>query len=143
MESGLDNLRQSVQDSNQIAHTESDPSNELLQAIEEIRTFLTQMKPLIADQNLEGLTHLQILSEKIEMLRHKFLVQSVIDHNISIPSRIQNKINNLEVELVKLHLLTKHIASSAASLDDIAVSLDKNVNIFKVELPTENETTPR
>ena len=48
-------------------------------------------------------------------------------------------INNLESELVKLNLLTKHIASSAASLDDIAVSLDKNVNIFEVELPVENQ----
>ncbi len=139
MESGLDRLRQSVQDSNQIGHTENDPSSELLQAIEEIRTFLTQMKPLIDDHNREGFAHMQILSEKIEMLRHKFLVQSVIDHNISIPFRIQNKISNLEVELVKLNLLTKHIASSAASLDDIAVSLDRNVNIFKVELPVENQ----
>ena len=143
MESGLDRLRQSVQDSNQIGHTENDPSSELLQAIEEIRTFLTQMKPLIDDHNREGFAHMQILSEKIEMLRHKFLVQSVIDHNISIPFRVQNKISNLEVELAKLNLLTKHIASSAASLDDIAVSLDKNVNIFKVELPAENQPSSK
>lgn len=139
MQSSLDSLRESVKDSNQIAHAENDPSSELLQSIEEIRTYLTQMEPLIDNHNREGFAHMQILSEKIEMLRHKFLVQSVIDHNISIPFRVQNMINNLEVELVKLNLLTKHIASSAASLDDIAVSLDKNVNIFEVELPVENQ----
>ena len=143
MESGLDSLRQSVQDSNQIAHADNDPSSELLQAIEEIQTFLPQMKPFIDDHNREGCAHLQLLFEKTEMLRHKFLVQSVIDHNISIPFRVQNKISNLDVELAKLNLLTKHIASSAASLDDIAVSLDKNVNIFKVELPAENQNSPQ
>ena len=100
------------------------------------------MKPLMANRTLEE-SHLQLLAEKIEMLRHKFLVQAVIDHNISIPFRVQNKISNLEVELAKLHLLTKHIASSASSLDDVALSLDKNVNIFTVELPAENQPSPK
>jgi len=139
MESGIDSLRDSVKNYNQLANDESDPNNELLQVIEDIRASVAQVKQqALSNDTMEDI---QVLSEKVEMLRHKFLVQSVIDNNISIPFTLQNKISNLEVELTKLNLLTRHIASSAASLDDIALSLDKNVNIFKLELPADIDKT--
>ena len=42
---------------------------------------------------------------------------------------------SLDIELAKPQLLTKHISSSANSLDEIALSLDKDVNIFKLDIP--------
>lgn len=140
MESGVDSLRQSAQASIHAATVGSNPNDELLHAIEEVRAAVNQMRAMVADGSFEGLINIQDTSEKIEMLRRKFLVQSVIDQNVSIPITLQNKINNLEVELAKLKLLTKHISTSAASLDDIALSLDRNVNIFKVEPPAEDKS---
>ena len=46
---------------------------------------------------------------------------------------------SLDIELAKPQLLTKHISSSANSLDEIALSLDKDVNIFKLDIPGKNE----
>jgi len=81
---------------------------------------------------------MQIISEMVDGVRNKFLAQAAIDRNINIPFTLQNKINNLDIELAKLQLLTKHISSSANSLDDIALSLDKDVNIFKLDIPRKN-----
>jgi len=44
-----------------------------------------------------------------------------------------NKISHLDVEVEKLKLLLENISSSAVSLDDIALSLDRNVNSFKID----------
>ncbi|MCG8539665.1 MAG: methyl-accepting chemotaxis protein [Clostridia bacterium] len=44
-----------------------------------------------------------------------------------------NKINNLEIEIEKLRLLLSNISSSATSLDDIALALDRQVNKFKID----------
>lgn len=139
MESGVESLRQSAQASSQTAATGENPYDEILHAIEEVKVAVNQMKMLIEDGSLEGVVSGQEASEKIEMLRRKFLVQTVIAQNVSTPFALQNKINNLEVELAKLKMLTKHISTSAASLDDIALSLDRNVNTFKVEEPANLE----
>lgn len=140
MEGGVDSLRQSAQIPSQAVTAASNPNDELLHAIEEVKVAVNQMKLMVADNNFEGLISVQDVSEKIEMLRRKFLVQSVIGQNTSIPFTLQNKLNNLDVELAKLKLLTKHIHTSAASLDDIALSLDRNVNIFKIEPPAEEKS---
>jgi methyl-accepting chemotaxis protein len=137
MESGVDSLRQSAQVSSQTPTSGNNPNDEILHAIEEVKDAVNKMKVMVADGSVEGLISVQDVSEKIELLRHKFLVQSVIDQNVSIPFSLQNKINNLDVELAKLKMLTKHISTSAASLDNIALSLDRNVNIFKIEDPAD------
>ncbi|KYZ75841.1 hypothetical protein AXX12_11635 [Anaerosporomusa subterranea] len=139
MESGVDSLRQSAQVSSQTLTSGNNPNDEILHAIEEVKDAVNKMKVMVADGSVEGLISVQDASEKIELLRRKFLVQSVIDQNVSIPFSLQNKINNLDVELAKLKMLTKHISTSAASLDEIALSLDRNVNIFKVEEPANEE----
>ncbi|SDF80540.1 hypothetical protein SAMN05660235_02813 [Sporolituus thermophilus DSM 23256] len=33
----------------------------------------------------------------------------------------------------KLKLLLKNISSSASTLDDIALALDRNINVFKID----------
>ena len=133
METGVDSIRESVQLSNQLAEGDNDPTQELLADIEEIKAYILQIKP--ENQLLETSTTLQIITEMVDGVRNKFLAQAAIDRNINIPFTLQNKINNLDIELAKLQLLTKHISSSANSLDDIALSLDKNVNIFKLDMP--------
>ncbi|MBP2667339.1 MAG: hypothetical protein H6Q76_2319 [Firmicutes bacterium] len=133
METGVDSIRESVQLSHQLAEGDNDPTQELLADIEEIKAYIVQIKP--ENPPLEASNSLQLLTEMVEGLRHKFLAQAAIDHNINIPFTLQNKINNLDIELAKLQLLTKHISSSANSLDEIALSLDKNVNIFKLDMP--------
>lgn len=42
-----------------------------------------------------------------------------------------NHVNNMEVEVEKLKLLLKNISCSAAKLEDIALSLDRQVNVFE------------
>jgi methyl-accepting chemotaxis protein len=139
MESGVDSLRQSAQVPSQTPASGNNPNAEILHAIEEVKDAVNTMKVMAADGHVEELSNVQDVSEKVELLRRKFLVQSVIDQTISIPFSLQNKINNLDVELAKLKLLTKHISTSAASLDEIALSLDRNVNIFKVEEPADEK----
>jgi len=133
METGVDNLRESVQLSHQLAEGDDDPTQELLADIEDIKAFIIQLDP--ETPSLETQNALQTLTEMVDDVRNKFLAQAAIDRNINIPFTLQNKINNLDIELAKLQLLTKHISSSANSLDDIALSLDKDVNIFKLDIP--------
>ena len=133
METGVESIRESVQLSHQLAEGDNDPTQELLADIEEIKAFIVQLKP--ETQLSETSNALQIITEMVDGVRNKFLAQAAIDRNINIPFTLQNKINNLDIELAKLQLLTKHISSSANSLDDIALSLDKNVNIFKLDMP--------
>lgn len=139
MEGGVDSLRQSVLSSSQTAAAGINPNEEILHAIDEVKAAVNQMKLMVADGSYDGLVSVQDTYEKIELLRRRFLVLSVIEQNGNIPFSLQNKINNLNVELAKLKLLVKHISSSASSLDDIALSLDRNVNIFKVETPLEEK----
>ena len=101
--------------------------------MEEIKTYIALIQPTTPLP--ETSNALQIISEMVDGVRNKFLAQTAIDRNLNLPFTLQNKINNLDIELAKLQLLTKHIASSANSLDDIALSLDKDVNIFKLDIP--------
>lgn len=139
MENGVDSLRESVLASGQTAIAGNYPNDEMLHAIEEVKAAVNQMKLMVADGSFEGLISVQDVFDKIEILRRKFLVQTVIDQSVGTSFSLQNKINNLDIELAKLKLLTKHISTSAACLDDIALSLDRNVNIFKVEQPVEEK----
>lgn len=139
METGVNNLRQSIQIPCQASSSSNNPNAEILHAIEEVKDAINKMKAMVENGCADGLVNVQEASEKIELLRRKFLVQSVIDQNVSIPFSLQNKISNLDVELAKLKMLTKHISTSAASLDEIALSLDRNVNIFKVDPDTEKQ----
>lgn len=143
MENGVDSLRQSVEASSHTPAASSNPNEEILHAIEEVKAAFNQVKLLAADGNCQGLISIQEASEKMEMLRRKIIVQSVMGQGTSMPFSLQNKINNLDVELAKLKLLVKHISTSASSLDGIALSLDRNVNIFKVEEPfNEDKNVP-
>jgi methyl-accepting chemotaxis protein len=133
METGVNSIRDSVQLSHQLAEGDNDPSQELLADMEEIKAYIALIQP---EATLpETSNALQIITEMVDGVRNKFLAQAAIDRNINIPFTLQNKINNLDIELAKLQLLTKHIFSSANSLDDIALSLDKDVNIFKLDIP--------
>ena len=137
METGVNSIRDSVQLSHQLAEGDNDPSQELLADMEEIKAYISQIQP---EATLpETSNALQIITEMVDGVRNKFLAQAAIDRNINIPFTLQNKINNLDIELAKLQLLTKHISSSANSLDEIALSLDKDVNIFKLDIPGKNE----
>ena len=134
LESGVESLRQHIHASSQPA--EVTPHEEVMHLIDEIKTATHHLKYLLEFKNGEGLAEVQEASEKIEQLRRKFIVQSVMGQDANRPFQVitvQNKINNLDVELAKLELLLKHISSSAASLDGIAVSIDRNVNQFKIE----------
>lgn len=51
-----------------------------------------------------------------------------------------NRVNNVEVEVEKLKLLMKNIHSSAAKLEEVALSMDRHVNTFHIE---EKETAGR
>jgi HAMP domain-containing protein len=136
METGVNSIRDSVELSHQLAAGDNDPNQELLADMEEIKAYIAQIQP--ETPLPETSNTLQIITEMVDGVRNKFLAQAAIDHNINIPFTLQNKINNLDIELAKLQLLTKHISSSANSLDDIALSLDKDVNIFKLDIPGKN-----
>ena len=133
METGVNSIRDSVELSHQLAEGDNDPSQELLADMEEIKAYIAQIQP---EATLpETANALQVITEMVDGVRNKFLAQTAIDRNLNLPFTLQNKINNLDIELAKLQLLTKHIVSSANSLDDIALSLDKDVNIFKLDIP--------
>jgi HAMP domain-containing protein len=134
MEGGVAGLRQSIQSA---THTNATTTNEdILRSFDSIKTMLTNLNYLAKHRTGDDLPMVQELTESYEVLRRKFIEALVIGQDLAEPGNsisVQNKINNLEVELAKLKLLIRHISSSAASLDDIANSLDRNVNIFKVE----------
>lgn len=136
MENGVESLRQGVLAATQTAAAGTAPNEELLQAIDEIKILMGHLSHVIKSKGYDDLADIQGVCEKLEFLRRKFIVLSVVGQDPNLPAHsfsIQNKIGNLEVELAKLKLLIKHISSSAASLDDIALSLDRHAHIFKVE----------
>lgn len=136
MENGVESLRQSVLAATQSAAAGSGPNEELLQAIDDIKIMMGHLSQVIKSKGYEDLSDIQGVCEKLEFLRRKFIVLSVVGQDPHLPAysiSIQNKIGNLEVELAKLKLLIKHISSSASSLDDIAMYLDRQAHIFKVE----------
>lgn len=111
-------------------------NDEIIKEIDDIKLLVNYLALQIKHNDYEGLSEMQTLCLKMENLRRKFIVLTIVDQDGELPGRkfsIQNKINNLDIELTKLKLLIKHISTSAASLDGIALSLDRNVNNFKVE----------
>lgn len=140
MEGGVDSLRHGIQSLNQTSNATT--NDDILRSFDSIKTMLISLNYLAKHRPSEDLPMIQEIIESYEVLRREFIEASVIGQDLSSPGNsisVQNKINNLEVELAKLKLLTRHISSSAASLDDIASSLDRNVNIFKVEDATKDE----
>jgi methyl-accepting chemotaxis protein len=136
METGVTGLRQSVQSSSQTAAAGVGPGEDVLHALEEIKTLLSQVNTAVKNKQYDDLSAIQLSLEKLEFLRRKIIALSTMGPENLMPSysiSLQNKLSNLEVELAKLKLLIKHISSSASSLDDIAMSLDRHVHIFKVE----------
>ncbi|MDR3589625.1 MAG: methyl-accepting chemotaxis protein [Negativicutes bacterium] len=92
----------------------------------------------IADKQYEDLERFNALLDRVEALTHSlsprshdFRYSDVDPANLPIP--YGDKINSLEVEVQKLRLLLKNIGSSADSLDDIALSLDRHANVFKID----------
>lgn len=130
MASGVDSLRQSINTT-----AASTTNDEFLKSVDDINTMLINLDSAVKNRPIDDPQMIQQLMENFEVLRRNFIEMSVVGQDPSLPANaisIQNKLNNLEVELAKLKLLIRHISSSASSLDGIATSLDRNVNIFKV-----------
>jgi len=108
--------------------------------IEEGQQVLYQLELLVdqalAKEQSEQLEQIKLAVEKIKFLYRRLSLTCIDgrDGEKSISSYYSyiNKVNSLEVEVEKLKLLLKNINSSAAKLDDIASSLDRQVNIFKI-----------
>lgn len=110
--------------------------------MEKVRRLGTELK-LLYDEGKSEIDRgslekaIKTLAE-IETLHHDAQVRAGGDGHPDVsvqPSTISylNKISSLEVEVHKLNLLLKNICSSASSLDGIALSLDRHVNVFKIE----------
>jgi len=110
--------------------------------IEKVRHLITELK-LLHDEGKSEIDHgslgeaIKTLSV-IETLHHDAHLGAIRDGHPDAsvkPSSISylNNISSMEVEVHKLNLLLKNICSSASSLDGIALSLDRYVNVFKVE----------
>lgn len=89
----------------------------------------------------------QLAPIKVSLEKLKFLYRrlsftcldgSSNDKSVSNYYSHLNKVNSLEVEVEKLKLLLKNINSSAATLEDIALSLDRQINVFKITDEEEN-----
>lgn len=107
--------------------------------IEEGRDLLEQLETLV-DQSSGGnggqLGQIKLSIEKTRFLFRRLSV-TCIDERCSDKSLTSyysyiNKVNSLEVEVEKLKLLMKNINSSAAKLEEIALSLDRQVNNFEI-----------
>jgi sensor histidine kinase YesM len=109
---------------------------------EDFQQTIAQLKHLIEQSILnnqfEDLEKIMTTLKKIESLHLDLLAFSGDSKNPEAPFPVPpisyiNRINNLEVEVQKLKLLLKNILSSASTLDDIALALDRHVNVFKIE----------
>lgn len=132
----VDVLKQYVLSNNKENGRNTSANDEIIKEIDDIKLLVNYLALQIKHNDYEGLSEMQTLCLKMENLRRKFIVLAIVDQDGELPGSkisIQNKINNLDIELTKLKLLIKHISTSAASLDGIALSLDRNVNNFKVE----------
>jgi len=95
------------------------------------------VEQFLARNQDEQLEQIKVALEKVKLLYRRLSLtcidsRSANDKSLSTYYSYLNKVNNLEVEVEKLKLLLKNINSSASQLEEIAFSLDRQVNIFKI-----------
>jgi len=135
LESGIENLKHI---SASMAVDDYPSASGLQQELQQaIYQFELQIEKAAADKQFEESQSVNALLEKMELLARRLQFGGSGGRNADMAfdssAAYLNKINGLEIEVQKLRLLLKNICSSASSLDDIAVSLDRHVNVFKVE----------
>lgn len=132
IENGVENLKNNTP--GYIFKTTNHNNDEFQDTISKLRLLVEQSLMNNNYDNLEEIIH---TLNKIEDLSNKLTISIKSKSNISpLPTQhlsYINKINNLDVEVQKLKLLLKNICSSAAVLDDVALSLDRHVKVFKIE----------
>lgn len=113
---------------------------------EEVQQTIYQLD-LLVDQALansqdDQLDHIKVALEKIKFLYRRLSMTRVdgrpTEKALTTNYGYLNKVNSLEIEVEKLKLLLKNINSSASTLEEIALSLDRQVNIFKITDEEEN-----
>ncbi|MDU2063243.1 MAG: methyl-accepting chemotaxis protein [Sporomusaceae bacterium] len=112
--------------SNKALHTE------FQETVHQLNHLLEQ---IMLNKQLDKTEEALHLLKKISTLCQANPIVSPSDYQKTPEAAIHpmNQISHLEVEVEKLKLLLKNISSSASSLDDIALSLDRHVNSFKIE----------
>ena len=137
IENGIANLNKQI--NNDIAR-QSILYNSMIkdELLKHIYQLSIQIKQSVDSQNTEQINRINSQLAALESFitnSSSLSEESQYAHSSSyiIPISNVTRINNLEVEVEKLKLLLAHIDSSASSLDDIALSLDQQVKIFKVD----------
>lgn len=103
--------------------------------LQEIHNMQLEIKNIIDSKKYEELEKFKDYLEKIES--HILTLNPSDPNNEDTLCPIQSdpnidRLNNLKIEVEKLKLLFNNIDSSAYDLDNIALALDRNVNIFKI-----------
>lgn len=104
----------------------------ILQWVNKLRV---DMEEIIVDKKYENLENIKLQVDELENIafdcfaNDKQLKEVDI---LNIQSNYENKMANLKVEVEKLKLLLENISSSGETLDNIAMELDNQANMFKI-----------
>lgn len=104
----------------------------ILQWVNKLRV---DMEEIIVDKKYENLENIKLQLDELENIafdcfaNDKQLKEVDI---LNIQSNYENKMANLKVEVEKLKLLLENISSSGETLDNIAMELDNQANMFKI-----------
>lgn len=105
----------------------------MLQWINELRL---EIENIIINQQYEELENLKLQLSEVENVVLNCGQEDDTDSEEELVNQsisYEDRIDNLKVEVEKLKLLLNNISSSGDILDDIALELDNQVNIFKID----------
>lgn len=105
----------------------------MLQWINELRL---EIENIIISKQYEDLENLKLQLNEVENVVLNCGQEDDIDSEEELVNQsisYEDRIDNLKVEVEKLKLLLNNISSSGDILDDIALELDNQVNIFKID----------
>lgn len=134
MGSGIEKLRQSVAMSLPLGIGHESQDNDVIRCFDEIGDVLCEC---FNEQSCsEVCSGRDFVFSRLNDLRRMIVLKYMVGvdgSDMSSSVSFQNKISNIEVELAKLKLLIRYISTSASSLDDIAISLDRYASVFNFD----------
>jgi len=104
----------------------------ILQWVNKLRV---DMEDIIVDKKYENLENIKIQLNELENIAIDCFSNEKQPREgdfLNLQSNYENKIENLKVEVEKLKLLLENISSSGEILDNIAMELDNQANMFKI-----------
>lgn len=104
----------------------------ILQWVNKLRI---DMEDIIVNKKYDNLENIKLQLNELENIAFDCfsnVTQPVDGDLLNIQNNYENKLGNLNVEVEKLKLLLENISSSGETLDNIAMELDNQANMFKI-----------